>query len=360
MTYTPWSYIPEGTPPYCKHSSSHFPLTHSCNMRVAPTTWRGRPAYLLEGDHLSAVVACTGGHLAALWDTADPNRLNPLWQPHWPTGAPEDAATSATWGSGPEAALLTNIVGSNLCCDRFGAPHPGEERPLHGEGGVSAWTLLAADGHAATFHATLPLAGLIVNRTIKLLGPVLTLTTRVEQRDAGATAAKSIEWCEHTTLGGAFLEDAVITAGVDACREMPPDNSSDDGAPAVVPVEEALAVPAVDSPPQGSVRTCRLTDGHWCATNPKRGYRLSASFSIDEFPWLCLWTEHSLRTHAPWGAKGYTRGMEISTKPFPEGKPPKSREVEFLGRPTTCIIPPSSGGSCGGLTKVLELRWERL
>ena len=251
---------------------------------ITPTSWRSRPAWRIQGDTLTAVLTATGGHLAAVYQTDDPTALNPLWQPHWQTGDPLNAAVAGTWGDGPEAALLTNIVGSNLCCDRFGAPHPGEDRPLHGEGGVTVWELSASGRGTATLSAVLPLAGLRVTRTVSLAGSQLTLTTTVHS-DPAAGAVRPIEWCEHTTLGGDFLNGVLISAGMDACRDME--------APDVpVDVSAALSMPAVGDPPAGSVRTCRVADGAWSSVNARLGWRFSAAFHRDEFPWLCLWTEH--------------------------------------------------------------------
>jgi len=49
------------------------------------------------------------------------------------------------------------------------------------------------------------------------------------------------------------------------------------------------------------------------------------------------------------------RGMELSTKPFPEGKPPAQRARFFQGRSTQCLVPPGAG-----LSKTIRFTWERL
>jgi hypothetical protein len=83
------------------------------------------PYAQVEGPSLTCILMKTGGHLAALWDNSDGERTNPLWQPPWPAADPAAAHSDPTWGVGPESFLLAGIVGSNLCLDRFGAPHPG-------------------------------------------------------------------------------------------------------------------------------------------------------------------------------------------------------------------------------------------
>lgn len=320
---------------------------------VTRRAWRGRPAFEIRAptSPLVAVVVEIGGHLAALWDSSDARATNPLWQPHWAT-ADVSASRSGEWGAGPEAALLTNIVGSNLCLDRFGAPHPGEDRPLHGESGIVQWSEGGTSASGASFEAALPMAGLALTRSIALVGDVCTLTTSA--RTAAGSGSRSVEWCEHTTVGGDFLDGAAVAAAVDACRVMNGDGEGDKE-PEEFDVARALAMPTRASPPEGHVRTCRVApEGSWSISNAALGWALTANFSREDFPFLCLWTEHASRPGPPWGGVEFTRGMEMSTKPFPEGAPPASRAASYLGRPTTCLVGEA------GVSKTVRLRWSRL
>lgn len=325
-------------------------------LTLSETTWRGRPAWLLSTPQLCAVVTRTGGHVGALYDAGDAGRVSALWSPHWPAGDPAAAAASGAWGAGAHAAeapLLASICGSSLCMDRFGAPHAGEARPLHGEAGVVEWALAGADGSRATFAAHLPLARLDVTRSLSFRGRALVLETRARPDASGGPRAP-VEWAEHTTLGGSFLDGAVIDAGVDAAAAMPA--LSGDAPAGVEDVAAALALPAPDAPPTGSVVTCRVVDGRWAATNAAAGWRLSARWDRADFPWLCVWTEHRARTHAPWAGVERARGMEVSTKPFPEGQPPPERASEFLGAPAAALVIPAGGEA----VRVVELAWERV
>jgi len=282
---------------------------------LSETTFRGRPAWEASNGVLSITITKTGCHLGRLVALADPLLTNPLWEPLWPSGDPASAAASGTWGSGEhavEAPLLTSICGSNLCADRFGAPHPGEERPLHGEAGVVEWApaaAAAAGSQTVTFTAYLPLARLQATRAFALLGNSLTITSALEDR---AGRGRDVEICEHTTLGGAFLDHVAdggaLTASVDAGAEM----TGSEAAPAV-DVGEALRVPARAAPPAGTVRTLRVSepDAWWLAAAPALGWQLRASWSRADFPFLCVWTEHLSRHHAPWAGRERTRGMEV-------------------------------------------------
>ena len=329
-------------------------------MEVTATTFRTRPAFKVTTPALEFIIMQTGGHLASLAHPGSPPSTNPLWQPQWPSGDPATAAELGTWGAGEHAAeapLLASICGSNLCADRFGPSRAGEApRPLHGESGVTRFAWVHASPTACAFEAYLPLSGLTVTRTFSLAAPT---TLRVESRlrlHSAAPAPQALEICEHTTLGGDFLAGALITATTGPLAyAMPPSGSEE--ALAQVPAEAALRVPAAGDPPEGSVRTLPVLPGaaSWSAVNAAMRLRLTASWRAEDFAWLCLWTEHLLRTHAPWGGRERTRGMEISTKPFPEGDPPASRARAFLGAPTELTIHPGQE-----VVRAVELAWEQV
>ena len=297
---------------------------------MTPTSWRGVPAFLIRGAQIECVLTATGCHLAALRRVDE--SINPLWQPTWP--AVDVAATQpdpALYGGPVEAPCLAAIVGSNLCLDRFGTSWPGEaERPMHGEAGTVRWSFTATPG-GATATATLPLARLRVRRSVRLVDDALYLATAVAHDDA---APRAVEWCEHTTLGGDFLDGVAITAGIDGAKDI--HDLSD------VPVAEALRVPAWTDAACGSVRSGRVAEGWWRAENTRLGRTLDVRFDRDQFPWLCLWTQHRARQVAPWFGRERTRGMEMSTKPIPESKPPGSRFPQWLGRPAECLVPPGA------------------
>ena len=147
----------------------------------------------------------------------------------------------------------------------------------------------------------------------------------------------------------------MIAASVDAAAAMPAAGSAD--APAL-DAATVRALPPRGAPPTGGVATCRVAaaDGFWTATNVRLGWRLRATFSRAEFPWLCIWTEDRLRTHAPWAGAERTRGLELSTKPFPEGAPPAERDLEFLGAPAA----PMSLAEGGELVKTVVFSWARV
>jgi len=328
------------------------------NLTCIPTTWRNAPAALIIGAQLEVVLSLRGGHLAALRSRGD--ALNPLWQPPWPGADPATVVPGpmGTYGDGPEAFLLAGIVGSNLCCDRFGSPWPGESRPLHGEAGVASYQRLATGTSSVVIEAYLPEARLWVARSVSLAGASCTLRTTVRHR---GHAERAIEWCEHTNLGDPFLDGCAISAAVDAAYNLPgsPEPGFAHYPPlGAIPLAVALPVPAAGAPATGRFAACRVADtptASWTAVNQRLGRRLRADFAAAEFPWLGLWTQHRSRRTPPWAGVTRVRGMELSTKPFPEGKPPAQRARSFQGRSTQCLVPPGAG-----LSKTIRFTWERL
>lgn len=319
-------------------------------LAVSPTTWRGLPAWLIAGRRREAVVTAWGANLAAI--RAVGQQLNPLWEPSWPAADPPTAARDlAPWGGAPEGAVLAPICGSNLCLPRFGGGDPSDPVPMHGDALQARWD--RCPGEPAAFAATLPVSGLEVVRSLSITGTEVALTTRV-RAPAGRT---EVEWCEHTTLGGGFLDGCVCTAGADAAVTLPTpiDGSRFPGLAAGVDPEQLLAVPQAGDADCGDVGTLRMVDGWWAAENRRLGWRLHAAWDAAEFPWVAVWTQHHSRKLAPWHGRERTRGLEISTKPFPEGRPPAVRHPTWLGRRTDCIIP--AGGE---VVKTIRFTWEQV
>ncbi|MFW5859985.1 MAG: hypothetical protein ACOCYP_08155 [Planctomycetota bacterium] len=327
------------------------------DLTLSQTTWRSQDAWLIAGPGLELVVSVIGAQLAAIRAPGD--TLNPLWQPPWPACTPaEGAARSETYGSdAPTAALLANIVGHNPCIDRFGPPHPGEDRPPHGEAGAVPWTVSVGGPDRVLLEAQLPVAGLQLTRSIALDGETAAVHTVVRHDD---DAPREIEWAEHATLGSPFIDGADFTAGVDGAwiwsgepRETWRFPTATDEGP--VDPAEALAMPEPDAPPCGDIITTRVTEGLFRVANIAVGRELIYRWDAEAFPWLCLWTQHRSRDGKPWNGATRARGMEFATKPFPDGLPSQERGREFHNRPTVCMVPPGAG-----LEQTFTITWARL
>lgn len=328
-------------------------MTGLSRITIDSLHWRGLPAWRIVTAELEVVVTRLGAQIAAL--QLPGCAINPLWQPGWPASHPAalPADAEAVYGSGPEASLLAGIVGHNLCLDRFGGPWPETGIPVHGEAGAVDWQLREV-ATGARLVANLPISGLAVTRDLTIAGAELTITTQVVPVDG---RERHIEWAEHITLGDPFLAGADCQAVVDGAWLWPMDALPDarfDAAPgAAVAAEHALAMPAEHAPAAGDIVTMRSVDGAWSATNHSLDRRLTCTWSTATFPWLCVWTEHHSRAEAPWHGHSRARGLEVSTKPFPEAAPPPERQDSWQQRSTTCRVPGD------GLQAALTMRWER-
>lgn len=325
-------------------------------LTISNCTWRGVAAWRISSAHLHAVVTVVGGHLAAIWQVSD--GINPLWQPPWAPAAPAADYAGRYGEDSASAQLLATIVGHNWCCDRFGGQRPGEKRPAHGETSVVTWQRQLEIPARFTMTAWLPEAQLQVRTTMSFRGTQIVIARSVRHDDADA---RNIEWCEHVTVGDPFLVGAEITAGIDRVLTWPdgdrnPSSRFDHlGSEAEAPIAAALAMPASDAPPCGDVVSARVHQGWWSIANRRLNRRLTYRWSPDEYPWLALWTEHRSRHHAPWNGVTRARGMEFSTKPWPELAPPPERATTYQGRSTQCVVPPGTWR-----TKVMTVQWERM
>lgn len=323
-------------------------------LTVTETTWRGTDAWMIAGPELEAVVTKIGAHLAAV--RAPGEELNPLWQPPWKATTPEEGASRpGVYGDGPEASLLAGIVGHNLCLDRFGPPRPGERRPVHGEAGVSRWNPDTGAPDRVTLLVRLEEADLRVGRAFEIDADRLVVTTSVVHT---SDSPREIEWAEHVTIGDPFLDGAVFEADAEGAwisGAEPRETTRFPDVEAESPVDPQAVLsmpPSSDSRAAGDIATVALRRGRFRAVRADLGRALEYEWNADEFPWLCVWTQHRSRTAPPWNGRTRARGMEFSTKPFPEGEPPPERSQTFHDRPVTCLVPPGPG-----LRRSFTVRW---
>jgi hypothetical protein len=323
---------------------------------LTETQWRGFPAWKISSDSLELVVCSIGGHIGCVRFPGED--LNPLWEPQWPAADPRtlDPSKDPSYGPSPAALTHATICGHNLCLDRFGAPWPGENKPLHGEAGSVVWSLLKNDAEEVVITARLPQAKLDVERRFKFDAAGCHVHTRVVDLEG---RRREVEWAEHPTLGGDFLNGVEIAAGVDVAFNWPgPSPGSRFGAAAPeseLSAAEVLAFPSADAPACGECVAARVTEGFFQATNARLGRRITYRWDSSVFPWLTVWTEHRSRPQAPWGGVERTRGLEFSTKPFPGERVGEGELGLYKGRPTREFIEANST-----LEASFTLSWERV
>jgi hypothetical protein len=187
----------------------------------------------------------------------------------------------------------------------------------------------------------LPQARLLVRKRLSFDGETLLLSHGVYHHGPGE---REIEWCEHVSLGDPFLDGARFEAGIDRVYNWPGAGEPGSRFPrtaacAEVPRADALAMPAGTDPACGDVVTAPVLDGWWEAENARLGRRLTYRWQREHYPWLTLWTQHRSRPGTPWLGRERARGMEMTTKPFPDGTRPPDRHPRWKGISTVCRVP---------------------
>jgi len=272
------------------------------------TTVDGRPVRILANDKLALTIRSVGGVMTQLFMTDDPDKLNPL-----------------------------QGLGHFVCVDGFG-PVSAEERaaglPGHGEAHRVPWELLFSeekDGTlTAAFSATLPIVQETFRRTIRLVNgeSVIYVDSELESL---LGFDRPVNWGEHATIGGPFLEQGKTVTEMSAKRAMTRSYASEATTP---PEHHELAdfkefawpMAPTSSGALVDVRTAPtvtpLMDQTTSLMDPSRRLVFVASFHPgkravfgyvfrhEEYPWTQIWDSY------PGEGRASSRGMEFATEPF--------------------------------------------
>ncbi len=318
------------------------------------TTYRGRRAASIDNGTLRVTVLEGGGHIAEVRDLA--SGINPLWTPDWPSIDPwdYDPARHPEYGGGPEASLLSGIMGHNLCLDCFGAPSAQEAAaglPVHGEAGVARFEI-GVSGSAIEMQAILPAAQLRVERRIALDGRIVRVREAVENLTA---TDRPIGWTQHATIGPPFLERGATLLHVPANRSFihparfGPADYLAPGAEFTWPTAPRLGGGSVDLRRYSAAAASSAYTAH--RMDPLRDDACVIAFSPSarlafgyvwrraDFPWLGLWEENASRKGAPWNGSTLTWGLEFGVSPVPESRQQMIARGPTFGTPGYRWIP---------------------
>ena len=272
------------------------------------TTLAGRPVRILSNDKLALTVRSVGGSMVQVFLKDDPDKLNPL-----------------------------QGLGHFVCVDGFG-PVSAEERaaglPGHGEAHRVPWELVSSEKKDATltvaFKATLPLVQENFRRTIRMVDgeSVVYIDSELESL---LGFDRPVNWGEHATIGGPFLEQGKTVTEMSARRastrsyiseaEDPPDrhNLADDKeftwpmAPTadggLIDVRVApMLTPVMDQTTSLMDPSRRLV--FVTAFHPDKRAVFGYVFRREEYPWTQIWDSY------PGGGRASYRGMEFATQPY--------------------------------------------
>ena len=283
-------------------------LTAAAAAAQQDVTYDGKPARVIENDKLALTILTSGGAMVQLVRKDDPSKLNPL-----------------------------EGLGHFLCVDGFGSVSK-EERaaglPGHGEAYRTAWELKSANRNGGTstvvFGATLPIVQEVFRRTIRLVDGehVVSIDTELESL---LGFDRPVNWAEHATIGGAFLEQGQTVTELSASRSMTRPHESPpparpvrhqlaDGKAFTWPMAPTVSGTAIDmriAPTATDIvdHTTSLMDPskrlvYITAFHPGKRALLGYVFRRDEYPWTQIWDSY------PSGGKRSFRGLEFSTQPF--------------------------------------------
>ena len=271
-------------------------------------TLDGRPVMTIANDKLSLALRAVGGAMVRLVMTEDSSQLNPF-----------------------------EGLGHFVCVDGFGPVSNEEEAaglPGHGEAHRVPWDVLSSGKENGTltvqFGATLPLVHENFRRTLHIVDGenVIYIESELESLLA---FDRPINWGEHATISGAFLEQGKTMTDMSATRAMtrsyeseavePPDHHNlADFKEFKWPMAPTTAGTLVDMRIAPTVtpvmdQTTSLMDPsrqlvYVTAFHPDRQALLGYVFRREEYPWIQIWDSY------PGGGRRSYRGMEFAVQPF--------------------------------------------
>ena len=271
-------------------------------------TLDGRPARVISNDKLALTIRSVGGAMAQIVMKDDPDKLNPL-----------------------------QGLGHFVCVDGFG-PVSREERaaglPGHGEAHRVSWDVVSTEKTGDTlsvrFTATLPIVQETFRRTFRMVDgeSVIYVDSELESL---LGFDRPINWGEHATIGGPFLEQGKTVTEMSAKRAStrsyaseavdPPDhhNLADDKeftwpmAPTVdgslIDVRIAPTItPVMDQTTSLMDPTRRLV--YVVSFHPGKQALFGYVFRREEYPWTQIWDSYQGE------GKQSSRGMEFAAQPY--------------------------------------------
>ncbi len=271
-------------------------------------TFDGRPVRVLSNDKLSLSIRMVGGAMVQLLMKDDADPLNPF-----------------------------EGLGHFVCVDGFGPVSKEEQAaglPGHGEAHRVPWDVLSSERKngvlTVEFSASLPIVHENFRRKITMIDGenVVYIESELESL---LGFDRPVNWGEHATIGGAFLEQGKTVTDMSTKRAMtrsyeseavePPDHHeladfkefSWPMAPTVngTPTDVRIAptvTPLMDQTTSLMDKSRRLV--YVTALHPGRQALLGYVFRREEYPWTQMWDFY------PGGGRRSQRGMEFSVQPF--------------------------------------------
>ena len=261
-------------------------------------------AVRLSSDELEVdVLPGNGADVQAIVDRR--TGVDLLWKSPWGTDLrAEDAPTSRdrwltrAWGGWQ---LLLPNTGEE-------ASEDGITWGFHGEAGMRAWDVAAAEADRLELTLDLETAPLRLRRACRVTGPELRVTTTVSNR---SSAPVEFLWGEHPTYGEAFAAGATLEIGARTLRVEIADSAGVEAGE-----EHAWPTRGLERLPERAPSRFLfgfldgLTEGTYRVRNDRLGLAARLTWPLDVFPCVWLWEEIRFTQDRPWGGQAYAVGIE--------------------------------------------------
>ena len=268
----------------------------------------GRDVINLTNDKISLSLRAVGGAMVRLLIQDDSSQLNPF-----------------------------EGLGHFVCVDGFGPVSKEEQAaglPGHGEAHRVPWDVVSSRKESGTraveFSAALPLVHENFRRTLRVVDGenVIYFDSELESLLA---FDRPVNWGEHATISGSFLEQGKTLTDMSATRAMtrsyeseavdPPENHNladfKEFKWPMAPTTSGTFVDMRVSPTIAPVmdQTTSLMNpsrrlAFVTALHPERRALLGYVFRREEYPWIQIWDSY------PGGGRRSYRGMEFAVQPF--------------------------------------------
>jgi len=312
-------------PPYSQaswpHSMSHHRIlrylvllccwVHGLSIQGAEVALvKGRPSIVMQNPTAEVVLDLNGGAIGDFHLKG--SDINPL---HWAT--PEAGDTSMRG------------FGHFLCLDRWGPPSDAEGAkgmPYHGEATHVVWNETNSQQSSPNYtetrlHAKLPMAGLAVNRRVRLSSTQAYFVVREEVTNENPLG-RLYNMVQHPTIGPPFLDELTVVdcngrRGFAQGNPLPhPEEPSSYWPVALNADGTSINIRKLTNDPNPNVVSYHIEMLHgWVtAASPTHGLLIGYIWRTSEYPWVSLWRD--VRDGKP-AARGLEFGSTGLHQPFP-------------------------------------------
>ena len=282
----------------------------------------GRQAVVLRGGAAQLTLDLAGGSIGEF--RLKDHDLNPL-----------------SWATPAVGEKNTRAFGHFLCLDRWGPPSKAEGRngmPYHGEAPNVVWQSqgdVRTEGGfvRASASARLPLAGLTVQRTLRLSTTSAYCLVREEVRNENRLG-RIFNMVQHPTIGRPFLDETTLVdcngrRGFAQGRELPnPEEPSSYWPQAITRDGQAVNLRHLANDPNPNVVSF-VIDGDWgwiTAASPGNGLLVGYLWRTRDYPWVSVWRDVQQ-------GKPSARGLEFGTTGLHQPFPILTQKGTIFGRP---------------------------